>query len=299
VLHRCGSVIVIDMKRLLLFCLLLLWPSLAAIAQKQSSPANPRVQDVSFPSKALGRDARYRVLLPRGYEAGGRFPVLYLLHGLYGDYLNWDTRTDIENYTRELPLLVVMPDAGDSWYVNSASTPAAKFEDYFVKDLIVDVNERFHTIRNRNHRAIAGLSMGGYGAIKFALKYPDLFEFAGSLSGALNAAQNLDDLRPEFRLKLVEVFGPANSQTRTENDVFRLAKAIPTSGPRPHLYLACGNSDFFLATNRAFAAELSEIKLDYEYHETAGGHSWEYWDASIQPLLGAAARAMDISESMK
>ena len=75
--------------------------------------------------------------------------------------------------------------------------------------------------------------------------------------------------------------------------------ALPSSGPHPHLYLACGNSDFFLVTNRAFAAELSEIMLDYEYHETAGGHSWEYWDASIQPLLIAAARAMDISESNK
>lgn len=298
-MHRCSSVFGIDMKRILLLGLLLLWPSIAAIAQEQSSPTNPRVQDVSFPSKALGRDARYRVILPQGYEAGGRFPVLYLLHGLYGDYLNWDTRTKIETYARELQLLIVMPDAGDSWYVNSASSPAGKFDDYIAKDLIANVDERFHTIRNRNHRAIAGLSMGGYGAIKCALKYPDLFVFAGSLSGALNAAQNLGDLRPEFRVKLVEVFGPSNSRTRIENDVFLLAKAIPTSAPRPHLYLACGNSDFFLATNRAFVAELSEIKLDYEYHETAGDHSWEYWGASIQPLLGAAARALDIAERKK
>ncbi len=160
------------------------------------------IRDGIFHSVSLERDMHYRVLLPRGYENGGGFPALYLLHGLYGDYLNWDTRTNLENYARDLRLLIVMPDANDSWYTDSATVTQDKFEDYIVKDLISEIDEKYRTIHERHGRAIAGLSMGGYGALKFGIKYPQLFAFAGSLSGALNAPQDLDTLRPEFRAKL-------------------------------------------------------------------------------------------------
>ena len=249
------------------------------------------VKDFSFHSASLQRDMRYRVLFPRHYAQGGRFPVLYLLHGLYGDYLNWDTRTGLENYARNLRILIVMPDAGNSWYTNSATVPADKFEDYIAKDLITEIDGKFPTIRNSDARAIAGLSMGGYGAIKLALKYPDLFAFAGSLSGALNAGQNLDVQRPEFRANLLAVFGPAGSRTRSENDVFLLLNSAHPAR-YPYLYLACGTSDYFLQTNREFVRQLSSRKIPYEYHETAGGHAWEYWDRAVQPLLRAMARKL-------
>jgi S-formylglutathione hydrolase FrmB len=234
---------------------------------------------------------RYRILIPGEYDKGGRFPVLYLLHGLYGDFKNWDTRTGLENYVRNVRLLVVMPDADDSWYTNSATVPEDRFEDYIAKDLISEIDEKYRTIRERNSRAIAGLSMGGYGALKLSLRYPDLFAFAGSLSGALNAAQNLDALRPEFRLKLLEVFGKEGSQTRAENDPFLLLNR-PQRTPYPYFYLACGDADFFLEANRAFVRLLSSRKIVYEFHETLGEHAWEYWDASLRPMLRAVERAV-------
>ncbi|MGH9530681.1 MAG: alpha/beta hydrolase-fold protein, partial [Terriglobales bacterium] len=129
------------------------------------------------------------------------------------------------------------------------------------------------------------------GAIKIAIKYPGLFAFSGSLSGALNAGQNLYALRPEFRDKLLKVFGPEGSHTRADNDVFKLLK-VPHDTPYPYFYLACGTSDFFLNTNRAFAAELSSRKIPYEYHETAGGHEWEYWNGALGPMLAAVGRAI-------
>ena len=256
------------------------------------------VRDGAFHSQSLDRDVRYRVLLPRNYEERGRFPVLYLLHGLYGDYLNWDTRTRLENYARNLPLLIVMPDAGDSWYTNSATVPADRFEDYIAKDLISEIDAKYHTIRDRHKRSIAGLSMGGYGAIKFALKYPDLFAFAGSLSGALNAAQTLDVERPEFRAKLLEVFGGSQSRVRMDNDVFELLKPSGT-GDHPYFYLACGTSDSFLPVNRAFVEKLSSSKISYEYHETQGGHTWEYWGEAVRSLLQAAKKTMADPETQK
>ncbi|MBS1850591.1 MAG: esterase family protein [Acidobacteria bacterium] len=275
------------MKRVLLSGLFVLWVICLGSSQTPSPGLeSPQVQDATLQSQALGREIRYRVILPAHYAEGGRFPVLYLLHGLYGDYLNWDTRTGLENYARHYDLLIVMPDAGNSWYTNSAGVAADKFEDFLVKDLIPEVDNKYRTIRDQHARAIAGLSMGGYGAIKFALKYPGLFRFAGSLSGALNAAQDLDAQRAEFRDKLVEVFGPAQSKTRKENDVFQLLKGLPAGG-KTYFYLACGSSDFFLPVNRAFAEQLAAGKFSYEYHETAGGHTWEYWDQAVQPLLEA------------
>lgn len=279
------------MRRVSACCLFLLLNCVSALAQTAPRDQKPLVKDSVFRSASLQRDMQYRVIFPSCYEKGGRFPVLYLLHGLYGDYKNWDTMTGLENYAHNLHLLIVMPAADDSWYTNSATVPGDKFEDYIAKDLISEIDERFRTIRDRHGRAIAGLSMGGYGAVKLALKFRDLFVFAGSLSGAFNAPQDLDTLRPEFRAKLLEVFGNRGSRERTENDIFVLLNASsPTE--YPYFYMGCGTADFFLDTNRAFAQQLSSRNLAYEYHETPGGHTWEYWDQELQPLLRAVDHAL-------
>jgi putative tributyrin esterase len=283
----------------LLFLLLSCGPGLPRATAAGSCAASSlqlRVKDAVFYSVSLQRDMHYRVLLPRDYKNGSRFPVLYLLHGLYGNYQNWDANTGLENYARNLRLLIVMPDADDSWYSNSATVPRDKFEDYIVKDLISEIDDKYRTIPKRHARAVAGLSMGGYGAVKLALQCPGLFAFAGSLSGALNAAQNLDTLRPQFRTKLLEVFGNDGTPTRSENDVFLLLNA-PHETPYPYFYLACGTTDFFLDTNRAFVLQLSSRKIAYEYHETAGGHTWEYWDKALRPMLQAIERTIGESSA--
>ena len=285
------------MKRAFLRCLLI---SLVATCAAQvhpktgprsgkMAPSCVRVQDGAFHSATLDREMKYRVLLPCVYKTGsGRFPVLYLLHGLYGDYLNWDTRTNLEGYVQRYELIVAMPDAGDSWYTNSATDPKDKFEDYIAKDLVAEIDGKFRTLRSRHSRGIAGLSMGGYGALKIALRYHDDFAFAGSLSGALNAPQDLGEKQPAFRAQLLKVFGPPGSAVRAENNAFSM---LQSAGPKdlPYFYLACGNADDFLPVNRDFAAQLSSRGAPYEYHETVGEHAWDYWDRSVQDLLRAAA----------
>jgi putative tributyrin esterase len=263
-----------------------------AAPHSKTSVSCVRVQDGAFYSAALDREMKYRVLLPCFYQSGsGRFPVLYLLHGLYGDYLNWDTRTNLERYALKYRLIVVMPDAGDSWYTNSATDPKDKFEDYIAKDLMAEIDGKFRTLRDRHSRAIAGLSMGGYGALKIALRYHGDFAFAGSLSGALNAPQDLGDKRPEFRDQLLKVFGPLGSTVRADNNLSSLFQSAHTKDV-PYFYLACGSADDFLQVNRDFAAQLSSRNAAYEYHETAGGHAWDYWDRSVQDLLRAAAGSL-------
>jgi putative tributyrin esterase len=289
-------------KNAILFILVLLLNSAVALSQGGAPvPAfeaarNTHAKECVFHSPSLHRDMHYLILLPRDYSNGHRFPVLYLLHGLYGAYKNWDTRTHLESAAAQLSFLIVTPDADDSWYTNSATKPEDRFEDYIVKDLVSEVDSKYRTIREKRARAIAGLSMGGYGAVKLALKYPELFAFAGSLSGAFNATQDLDDLKPEFRAKLLEVFGNPGSRTRKENDVFLLLKS---SRDYPYFYVACGTSDFFLDTNRAITAQLAKQQILYEYHETPGGHTWEYWDSELTPLLQAVARSLRSDSTSK
>lgn len=271
----------------------------AARAERQhahsadKSPAScVRVQDGAFHSVALDREMKYRVLLPCHYNrVSGRFPVLYLLHGLYGDFLNWDTHTRLQRYAAKYEFIVVTPDADDSWYTNSATNVKDRFEDYIAKDLVAEIDTKFRTLRSRHSRAIAGLSMGGYGAVKIALRFRDEFAFAGSLSGALNAPLDLGDRQPDFREQLLTVFGPAGSAVRADNDVFAMLRNT-VAKDFPYFYLACGSGDSFLPVNREFVAQLSSESMRYEYHETDGGHAWDYWDRSVQGLLRAVASAI-------
>ena len=285
------------MKKVFVLCLfVLLVASCAAPARRETAPHSNQtpescvqMQDAAFHSSALDREMKYRVLLPCLYQTGGgRFPVLYLLHGLYGDYLNWTTRTNLERYAQKYELIVVMPDAGDSWYTNSATKPKDKFEDYIAKDLVAEIDGKFRTLRDRHSRAIAGLSMGGYGALKIALRHRGDYAFAGSLSGGLDAPQDLGDRRQEFRDQLLKVFGPPGSRVRADNNVFSLLRSAGAKD-LPYFYLACGSGDDFLPVNRDFAAHLASQGVPYEFHETAGGHAWDYWDRALQDLLRAAA----------
>lgn len=234
----------------------------------------------------------YRILLPADYfQSVKHYPVLILLHGWHGDYKNWTTLTNLGAYAEKLPIIIVMPDAGDSWYVNSASSPQDKFERYIVRDLVDDVDQNWRTLRNPHRRAVAGLSMGGYGALKFGFKYPEVFAFAGSISGAFNApAQELENTRSDLRPSLQQAFGAPTSSVRLENDIYALAdRAAPNS--TPYLYVDCGTRDVtFFLSNRAMMAKLSDRGFVYEYHEYPGVHNWQYWDEHLPDLLHAVVR---------
>ena len=272
---------------------------MAAWGQAAPAPANPRpsqnqarpgrpdsviVRDATFQSRSLGREMKYRIVLPSDYQTSSRrYPVLYLLHGLTGHYEDWESRTHLDDYLAGLPLIVAMPEGGDSWYANSASQPAEKWEDYIIKDFIAEIDRQFRTIQTRHARAIAGLSMGGYGAMKFALKYPGTFIFAVSFSGAEVVVHDPNYKIP-FGQKYVDqihdIFGDGMTPTRTDNDIFELAKKR-TPAQLPYLVVTCGTEDGLLASNREFVAVLQQQKIRYEYHESAGAHTWQYWDEQL------------------
>jgi S-formylglutathione hydrolase FrmB len=253
-------------------------------------PAAPPYEDVTLPSRALGQPVKYRVLLPEGYrDARRRYAVLYLLHGLDGHFDDWTTRTQLARRAGALPIIVVMPEGNSSWYVNAADG-SGRYEDYITTELVADVDARFRTIRARYGRAIAGLSMGGYGAVRLALKHPSLYAAAASLSGAFDAPEPA--FAERFRAHTEEmgrIFGPAGGEARRDGDVYALADRA-SAGGAPALFMACGTSDPFLESNRRMAALLQKRGFAYEYHETAGGHGWDYWNRQIDPLLAFIVR---------
>ena len=263
-----------------------------ALTAAHGLPAADVFRDEVLQSAALGRPIKYRVLLPEGYGASARrFPVLYLLHGLDGHYDDWSTRTHIAEQARSLPLVIVMPEGEDSWYTNAADG-SGRFEDYITEDLLRDVESRYRVIRARYGRAIAGLSMGGYGAIKIALKHPGLFAAAGSLSGAFDATDpEFAKLFPSHTDEMGRIFGAPDGETRKSNDVFAIAAAASTS-TGPALYFDCGENDRFLASNRRLVDIVQKRGFGYEYHETPGAHAWDYWNRRLKPLLAWVTEAM-------
>ena len=244
----------------------------------------------SVVSPALGRSMPCFVVLPPGYQESQRcYPVLYLLHGWSGDHTNWTTLTNLVQYAAEYDLIIVTPAGENSWYVNSATRPSDRFADYIVQDLIASIEAGFRTIAAPHRRAIAGLSMGGYGAMLAAAQNPELFAAAGSISGAFDGPRGIEDVLPDLRESTDAAFGGPHSELRTQCD---LRNALNSAATLPYLYMACGVSDPLLASNRAIAATLSLKDARYEYHEMPGAHDWSFWDKALPSLLRSVARIL-------
>jgi S-formylglutathione hydrolase FrmB len=283
--------------------LLLALLTLAAAVRGQTAA----VETVQFHSDLINATLPYNVILPADYRTSKttRYPVLYLLHGLSGHYTDWLTRTNIADYASQYRIIVVMPEGNNSWYVDGAPVrtasgserPGDKYESYLLQEVLPDVDKRYRTIQSRYGRAVAGLSMGGYGAIKFGVKHPSTFAFAGSMSGALAAASWTEDEMKSVKAvydSLPPVFGAAGSDVRKANDIFQIAQGLPASrvAALPYFYLDSGTEDFFFEVNHRFAQLLREKKIPHEYRELPGDHSWQYWDRQVKELLKIAAEKL-------
>jgi len=241
---------------------------------------DPNAQTFHLQSRLLRREVSYRVIVPPDYDESAskftRYPVIYLLHGLSGHFDNWTDKTGLAAYEFNYHFITVTPEGADGWYTDSSSVPKDKFESSIVKELIPEIDKKFRTLPDRNHRAIAGLSMGGYGAIKFGLKYHDMFPMVGSFSGALDAPLRTQE-SPNLRPSINSVFGPEGSMTRADNDIFALIQSASPEKTKmfPFIYLDCGTEDPFFQINRDFDALLVEEKISHEFRELPGNHNWQ------------------------
>ena len=273
---------------------------------------NTSVRTVEFSAASVGRKMKYNIVLPTGYEQSGkRFPVLYLLHGSNSDYTAW-ARMKAPEHARNLPLIVVMPDAGYSWYVNwsrSDDDQKNQWEDYIVKDLIGHVDAPHRTIAAREGRAIIGFSMGGYGSINLGLKHPDMFCSIGSHSGALGfakaARRRIENGEPPMRrlerstdfvpgIGIEGFSSPAERSPKgtifltvedcQQHDRFALVLTVPRE-TMPHIYLDCGVDDRLNDAAKDFIQLLIEHKIPFTYAQSEGGHQVTYWERELSQSM--------------
>jgi len=246
--------------------------------------SNVKMIDVTFHSVALKRDMPYRMVLPANVSANKKLPVVYLLHGGGGNFRDWSNYSDVARFA-ERGLILVMPEGYSSYFTNAAERPEDRYEDYIVKDLISDVEGKFPAAQGRANRAIVGVSMGGFGAVKLELRHPELFAFAGGLSAALDVPS-----RP-FSMRRLEqwrrhraIFGKWNGQAQKENDPLVLAQSADPART-PYLFLTCGDQEGLLGVNRKFAALLEQRHFRYEFHTAPGDHNWTQWNERLPNLF--------------
>jgi S-formylglutathione hydrolase FrmB len=234
------------------------------------------------------------ILLPDGYQRSmKRYPVIFLLHGFNQQHSSWFTSTRLVQYASSYSVIIVSPDAKNSWYTNSVTQPELRYEDLLMKDIIPFIDTKYRTKKGREFRSIAGLSMGGYGALKFALKYPSQFHFAAGLSPSIQFPVGLEDSaivarRSEASNASVRAaFGAVRNGQWPENDIFSLVERIDER-TLPYLYLSVGSNDNIpevIVQTHQLAGLLRKKKARFEMHESEGGHEWNYWDSEIEKVL--------------
>jgi S-formylglutathione hydrolase FrmB len=245
----------------------------------------------NFFSDALSLSTSMTVILPQrtstqigmtGAAGEGPPPVLYLLHGLSDDDTIWLRRTSIERYVASLGVAVVMPQVHRSFYTDEFY--GARFWTFVSEELPHLVAEFFRVSDRREDTFVAGLSMGGYGAVKLALRQPERFAAAASLSGALNVASlRTTRERPEDPRMWQRILGDQDP-TGTEDDLFFLLDSIDPSSA-PALHVSCGTEDELIADNRAFVEHCEKVGVGVTTDFRPGEHEWGLWDAVIQEVL--------------
>jgi S-formylglutathione hydrolase FrmB len=255
-------------------------------------PLNVKV--VHFPSASLGDDRTMLVMLPVDYDTSVvRYPTLYLLHGYDADITDWARGTNLSAYATQHHLIIVTPDASRGWYVNNVGNPKARFDDYIIKDVIGYVDEHFRTIPEPFARAIAGVSMGGFGAMFLGLEHHDQFAAIGSFSGALSFAHvasapipaNATAQDRQNRQDYVALVGEPGSKDQKARDPFELLQTIPVEDV-PMLFIVCGGEDSNVEDTHAFLLSLAKRHIPYEYREISPrAHDWRIWNEEIPVFL--------------
>lgn len=274
---------------------------------------------------------KFDIVLPSDYhESEERYPVVYLLHGYMQNYTVWGRSLAAAYYARYLNgLILVLPDAGNTWYVNYASNIDGEqnnWEDHIVEDVVGYVDDNFRTLAQREGRSIAGLSMGGFGAFSLGLRHPDMFVSIGSTSGALayarqaaeginrgvNRAPRTSDAATQARIAeadafistLIDIPGFSTQVERTPKsidfvteedalayDPFTVLYEVPKS-QMPHIYIDSGTEDGLMAVARELIGILLVNDVPFDFMQTKGRHNSEYWRRSIGHMMNIQNEVM-------
>jgi S-formylglutathione hydrolase FrmB len=227
-------------------------------------------------SAAMKKDIKAVIITPDTYHKNRQYPVVYLLHGYSGNYSGWSKAAAVLQAADLYNQILVCADGGfSSWYWDSPVDPSYKYETYISKELTAWVDKNYSTIQNAGGRAIAGLSMGGHGALYLAIKHPDVFGACGSMSGGVDIRPFPDNWDIAKRLgKYSE-----NPESWEKNTVINMLHLI-----RPKtlsIIIDCGTEDFFFRVNNELHQQLLYRNIAHDYITRPGGHTWPYWENAV------------------
>jgi enterochelin esterase-like enzyme len=246
-------------------------------------------------SPILGRDVKFAVYLPPDYDTGNRsYPVVYLLHGYTDNETGWiqfgevNLAADRAIAAREIPpMIIVMPDAGATWYMNNADG-SVKFEDMITGEFIPYIDKTYRTRASREFRGISGLSMGGFGSLLYSLKHPDLFAACAAFSSAVWTDEEINSWPDSNRNGMFnKLFGLTKEKSLLTdhyraNSILDLAKTLTKEQiEKVRFYIDCGDDDFLFKGNSALHVLLRDRQVKHEYRVRDGGHTWSYWRTGI------------------
>jgi putative tributyrin esterase len=264
-------------KMLLFVCMISIGSSYAA-----------KVDTLEVVSTAMNKTYKAAVVLPNSYaKSKTTFPVMYLLHGAYGHFGDWLKNTPnkelVKNLADQYNLIIVMPEGETfSFYIDSPVNTGSQFETFVTKEVVQKVDKTYKTIANKNGRVITGLSMGGHGALYLSARNPDLFCAAGSMSGAVDMSVMLNRDSAAQVLKLIEpVFGDKSNDIKMYEQHAVLNMIDKIKANKLPLIIDCGIDDFLIEPNKELHRRLVYNKVEHDYTERPGAHTWEYWENAL------------------
>ena len=240
------------------------------------------VDTISIFSNSMHKEVKAVIILPSSYkETAKQFPVIYLLHGAFGNYANWIKQVPhIQQLADQFQFLIVCPDgASTSWYFDSPIDSSFRYETFVGTELPQYMDANYRTIANRKGRAITGLSMGGHGGIFLGFRHADLFSACGSMSGALHATVITQRYDVEKRLGDTLI----NRKYWQDWSVLNVIEHYPKDSLA--IIIDCGTEDRVLAMNKAVHEKMIKLKIPHDYTERPGEHNWKYWNTAIDYQL--------------
>ncbi len=241
------------------------------------------VRRVAIPSIQMGKVFNANVILPESYFLDSNmafYPVLYLLHGHSGSYNDWYSRLpQLREWVDQYEMIIVTPEGNyNSWYLDSYEDSTSLFFTYISQEVPAYIDAHFRTYQDARYRAIAGLSMGGYGALSIALEHPDWFGLAGSMSGVIDLSNHPKQWEIDQQLGAYE----ADTLRWQSHSLNQIAESLRQS---PKLIIDCGTEDALLLENQELHAILQARDIAHTYIERPGGHDWLYWEEAVEYQL--------------
>lgn len=277
----------------------LLIPLLMSFTQFSWGQGSIVYDSLTMKSSILNKEKAYAIYLPEGYESSQRrYAVLYLLHGNGGNQSSWIQVGNMQRIADKAieegkadPMIIVMPDGERTYFMNTVDGKY-QFEDFFVEEFIPYIEKTYRCRSEKRFRSIAGLSMGGFGALLYAFHYPELFNASAALSAAVRTDEEVIEMPNDAYLtRYGKMIGELQGESRitnfwNQNSILFLATQLKEDQKKSvRFFIDIGDDDFLYKGNSTLHMTMRDLNIPHEYRVRNGAHTWEYWRSGLPDIL--------------